>query len=194
MTNECFKEWLIKHDTCEKAVKWIGERDLATAWIECERADWMLWLTDEAEVDYRLVAPTVCEIVRKVLHLVPDGEDRPRDAIDTLERWARYRATNKELRKAAVAAGAADADAEAAAWATRAAAWATRAAWAAAANAAAAWGAAATDAAADAAAWADFHREAADMLRKAIPLQLIIDAMKVKLLADLEPAKGPGDD
>jgi hypothetical protein len=28
---------------CEEAIDWVGDRDLKTAWAECERADWMLW-------------------------------------------------------------------------------------------------------------------------------------------------------
>ena len=35
---------LTRLSACKEAVEWVGERDLPTAWAECERADWMLWL------------------------------------------------------------------------------------------------------------------------------------------------------
>lgn len=33
---------LVRLGACPEAVRWVGDRDLATAWAECERADWML--------------------------------------------------------------------------------------------------------------------------------------------------------
>ena len=81
---------------CSKAVEWAepyGD-DHARAWAECECGDWMLWLLGRlsgepgSDARRRLVL-AACACARLVLHLVPDGEDRPRVAIETAERWAR---------------------------------------------------------------------------------------------------------
>jgi hypothetical protein len=137
-------EILSKYDACAEAIEWAeSQPDAATAWAACERGDWLLWLAAKAHLDRKRLVQAACACARQALDYIPDGEDRPRLAIETAEAWARGEATIEELRKAA---GAANAAANAAAYAY-AAAWAG-AAWAAAANAAyaanaAAWAAAA---------------------------------------------------
>ena len=39
-----FKEELIALGACKEAVDWVDDRDLPTAWAECQRPDWMFWL------------------------------------------------------------------------------------------------------------------------------------------------------
>src|SRR3989304_4555450 len=39
-----FHDWLIEQDACAEAIEWTGDRDITTAWRECERGDWMHWL------------------------------------------------------------------------------------------------------------------------------------------------------
>lgn len=167
-------------NACDDAIEWLGERSAEQAWAECERGDWMLWLIGKIEGKYtpamRLCA---CEIVRTQLHLVPAGEERPRIAIETAERYASGNATADELQEASVAAEAA-ADtaaeaAEAAAWVAKAAAeaavaavWATEAAGAAAETAADA---------AEAAVWvteATVLKSFADIVRKHFPTPPVI--------------------
>ena len=119
-----------------------------------------------------------CDVAESVLHLVPEGEDRPRNAIEIRRRWLRGEASDDERSAAAAAADAAayadasaaaaaaadaaayaDASADAAAYAdASAAAYAAADAAAAAAAAAAAYAAAAAAAYADAAAAADAAR------------------------------------
>lgn len=70
---------------CPDALEWLGDRDAITAWRECHRADWMLWGALKIGIDRRLVTQMTCACARTVLHLVPDGEDRPRIAIETSE-------------------------------------------------------------------------------------------------------------
>lgn len=70
-----------------------------------------------------------CDIAERALRFVREGEDRPRQAIETARRFARGEATEEELSAARTAA---DAAADAAAWdpedaAARTAAW--NAAW-----------------------------------------------------------------
>lgn len=40
---------------CSDAIAWVGDRDLAAAWAECQRGDWMLWLAARFGVDRRLI-------------------------------------------------------------------------------------------------------------------------------------------
>lgn len=43
MTATALRAFLVAHNACEDALSWIGDRDLASAWAECQRSDWMLW-------------------------------------------------------------------------------------------------------------------------------------------------------
>jgi hypothetical protein len=38
-----FADELTKMRACPAAVDWVGDRSRATAWADCDRADWMLW-------------------------------------------------------------------------------------------------------------------------------------------------------
>lgn len=153
---------------CDAAIEWVGQRDLLTAWAECERADWMLWLCGHMAdrkgwPSRQQIVEVVCDIAESVLPLFEERypqDPRPRRAIGAARIWARAitpaaagaacRADAPAWRAAAAAAGAIAAGD---AWrAADAAAGAAGAPWRAAA------GAAAADAAADAAAW----RAAAD--------------------------------
>ncbi len=140
---------------CASAVDWVGDRDPATAWAECPRGDWLLWVAGRLGADRRTLVLAACACARDALRFVPSGETRPLAAIETAERWVRGEASIRDVRAAAAAAADARAAASsaAAAWAADAAD-AARAADAAASSAAAAWAAAAAAWAADAAAWA----------------------------------------
>jgi hypothetical protein len=177
---------------CEEAVEWAEPYStLADAWEKCERGDWMLWLAGKARAKLctrQQLVLAACECARLALGHVPAGEDRPRVAIETAERWARGEATLAEVRKAAAAAyatyaayAAAAANAAAAAYAADAAD--ADAAYAADAAADAAY-ADAADAAADAATAAAYAaadrikalREMADIVREQIPAKVIVAA------------------
>lgn len=128
---------LKQHDACESAIKWASQYpDLATAWDNCQRADWMIWLHNKkiiqiSDRDLRLFA---CDCVR---HTPIGGgrtawdlltDERSRNAVEVAERYANGEATDDELiaaEKAAraaawAAAGARAASAEASAWAFQA--------------------------------------------------------------------------
>ena len=185
MTRKQLMAYLRNHKACGDAVAWIKgseHQTLAEAWGACERADWMLWLVAELDVEYSpRLRLSACACARTALRFVPPGEDRPRLAIETAEKYARGEATDNELDAAWDAARAAARDtAGAAAWAAAGAAArdaARDAAWDAAWDAAdaAAWDAArdaagaAAWAAAGAAAWAAALREMADLVRGIIP-------------------------
>ncbi len=140
-------EQLEKLDACKPAIYWVSQQDSTQqAWQDCPRGDWMLWLLGKlsgpvgSESRKKLVL-TVCECARLSLHLIPEGEDRPRMAIETAEKYVRGDdgVTLESLKAASAAASAADAaaaDAAAAAAADAAAAAAVASASAAAADAA----------------------------------------------------------
>ena len=164
------KDKLIKIGACSEAVYWVGDRDIKTAWAECERADWMLWYAEHTGVDQKLIVLAACACARIALKHVPTGESRPLDAIQAAEKWAD---DPTEINRAAAEAAAWAAEAAARAAAGAAAGAAEAAAWAAAAAAGAeAWAAAAaTGAAAGAAAWSEAMKNMANIVRGIITLE-----------------------
>ena len=130
---------LSRLDACGKARTWAATQpDLQTAWTNCKRSDWMIWLLARTSLDQndprlRLMA---CDFAEAALVYVPAGEDRPRRAIEVARAFARGEATREEMAAAWAAARSAawdaarDAAGDAAGDAARDAAWA--AAWAAA--------------------------------------------------------------
>jgi hypothetical protein len=168
---------------CDQALAWAATQpDAATAWAVCERADWLLWIasrlatTDEAR---RRVALAACACARTALVHIPAGEDRPRLCIETIEAWTRGEATADQI--SAARRGAQDAAAAYAAYAAAAAAYA--AAYAAASADASVASASAADAAsvasasaadAAAAAWSDSLRRQASIVRRILPMPVVV--------------------
>jgi len=85
---------------CTDARIWAKTQpDLETAWRECKRSDWMLWLiarTTLSQDDSRLRF-MACDFAEAVLIYVPAGEDRPRRAIECARRFAAGDATRAEM-------------------------------------------------------------------------------------------------
>ena len=113
------KKWLTSNYACTESLEWLSDRDLDTAWAECPRGDWLLWLTAKAGIDRKRLVMSACSTAREALRFVPEGEDRPRIAIETAEAWCRSEATIEQVREArwnanAAAAAAYAADAAAA--------------------------------------------------------------------------------
>lgn len=105
-----------------------GHPDPASAFLACERADWLLSVLASNDADPQVLALTICDCVEDVLVYLPSDEPRPRLALQLARAWARGEATASEVWDASVAAsGAADALADrAAVCAARAAADAAR--------------------------------------------------------------------
>ncbi len=103
---------LKKQIACPRAINWVGDRNLETAWRECERADWMLWLcgrmqgTDGWSTRQEIVL-TACNCAESVLEIFekkyPHDKD-PRNAIATARAWAKGKASIEEVRSASFAA------------------------------------------------------------------------------------------
>jgi len=152
---------------CNDAVNWVGERDLATAWAECERADWMLWLCGrmigkDGWPTHQQIVLVVCLCAETALPIFEKKypkNDRPRKVIEAARAWANGTGTKAQARAAVAAA--ADAAYAAYAAAVAAAADAAYAAYAAAYAAAAYDAADAADAAYAAAAAAAATRAGA---------------------------------
>ena len=108
-----FKDKLVKMGACDDAVEWVGDRDEKTAWAECKRGDWMLWLIKnrhpKVTLAYRkkLVLCT-CDIAETVLKHVPADEKRPAEAIRIARAWANgEKVSLHDVKNAAAAAYAA---------------------------------------------------------------------------------------
>jgi len=106
-------------EACEEAVKWVGSRDFPTAWKECERADWMLWLVGKMKgkkgwptrQEIVLVTCDCAELVLPIFEKKYPADKRVRNCIEVTRNWANGKATIEEVRSASYAA---DADAYAA--------------------------------------------------------------------------------
>lgn len=100
MNNTHLINWLLRHDACGPSLTWIAGRDLATAWAECGRGDWMLWLAARAGMDRRVVVAACCACARTLLPRIPASETLPLSAIEAAERWCRGEASIDEVRAA----------------------------------------------------------------------------------------------
>jgi hypothetical protein len=174
-----FKEKLIKLIACKDAIDWAGDMTIEQVWETCDRGDWMLWLAAEVGVEKRLLVLTGAHCANTVRHLMKD--ERSINAVDVAIRYGEGKATEEELSAAyydAVAALAAvrAAAASAAAYYAAAAAAAVRAASAAAVADAAAASYAASYADAYAAAALN-RKQTADIVRKYIPVETIIEKL-----------------
>ncbi len=90
---------------CYEARGWLDtQTDARAAWETCERPDWLIWYACRRNVERKVLVRIACDCARTVLRFVPEGEERPRLAIEAAERWTRDEATIDEVRAAAYAA------------------------------------------------------------------------------------------
>jgi len=94
---------LLRLNACPESIEWASALTAEQAWETCERADWMLWLGTRI-CRPKLVVRAACSIARAALKHIPAGEDRPRIAIETAERWCSGDATLSEVKRASLAA------------------------------------------------------------------------------------------
>jgi hypothetical protein len=93
---------------CAEARLWLNtQTDPHVAWEMCERPDWMIWFARRRSVERKVLVRIACDCARTALRFVPEGEDRPRLAIEAAERWTLGEATIDEVRVAAAYAAAA---------------------------------------------------------------------------------------
>ena len=130
------KHWSDKYaklNPCPGAMAWLKTQPNArTAWSECQRGDWMLWLAGRlagppGDDSRRPLVLAACDCAELAKPYWPKGEDRPANALSVARSWARNEGATLDDARAAVAV--------AGAWAEAAGAAAWAAAWAAAAGA-----------------------------------------------------------
>jgi hypothetical protein len=106
------KQLLESKAACLEAIEWVGDRDLQTAWAECERGDWMFWLCGkmEGETDWpnrQQIVIAVCDCAELSLPIFEKKfpkDNRPRLAIETARKWANGIGTTEDVKKVADAA------------------------------------------------------------------------------------------
>ena len=157
-----FADRLRELEACEDSVEWVGDRDLSTAWSECETPEWMFWLVGimadkPGWTTRKQIVLVAADIAESVIHLVrPKDKDVCIAAIQAARDCAEGKIDQAAARAAAYAA-------RDAAYAARAAAYAADAAARAAADAAA-------DAAARAAAYAEKRKEICQWIRSKLQI------------------------
>src|ERR1700744_264189 len=103
--NKHWSDLLIDYPTIQR---YAINKDLSTFWQECPNGEWLLrFVHIDGNSDHKLVVKAACQIARLVLPLVKQGENRPRVAIETTEKWLVGEATLEEVKAAADAADAA---------------------------------------------------------------------------------------
>ena len=86
-------------DACRDAVEWVKVskcRSLETAWLKCERADWMIWYAgkkagpvgSESRLKLVLIACECAELVLPIFEKAYPKDDRPRKAIEAARAYA----------------------------------------------------------------------------------------------------------
>ena len=87
---------------CAAATHWAeSQPDAETAWRQCPRGDWLLWIAARLDIDRKLLTRAACACARTALPHVPAGEERPRLAIEMAEAWSRGEATVDDVHRAA---------------------------------------------------------------------------------------------
>ncbi len=170
MKNKPLAPLLASFHACAESLNWVGDRDLAAAWAECERTDWMLWLAGHARVDRKLLVQVAVACARTALPHTKDP--RVAECLEVVTRWTEGAATIEEVKVARKGALAAADAADAATYAAAAATYAADAAADAATYAA--------DAAADAADAADAAADAADAAADARRRALVAEELKTQ--------------
>ena len=120
-----FAQQLKRLGACSKAIEWVENKEFGEAWASCEDSYWLFWLAEKLGVNLKLFIQIACRCTRLVLHLVPKGEERPREAIEAAEGWLEGKVSVEEVQVVNDAAWAAIQAVKVDAWAARAAAWAT---------------------------------------------------------------------
>ena len=85
-------------------VKWAASRpetDFMTLWDETIDPVWLPHLAKAGGATHKQVVFALCAVVRLCLHLVPEGENRPRITIETTEAWCKGEATEEQVKETA---------------------------------------------------------------------------------------------
>jgi len=87
---------LEKLNACPDAIEYVKtQKSAKSAWKNCERGDWMLWLAKKLNVDDRKLTLAKARCADQVRHLMKD--QRSIDVLDACYRYARGEISRKEL-------------------------------------------------------------------------------------------------
>ena len=119
MTESAQMNWtddLRRLGACGGAIEWASTQpDLATAWANCKRGDWMLWLVAKASPskpmseERKPLVKAACDFMEEIALPVFErqcpGDQRARAAVDLVRRWlAVEKVTATEMKGVAAAA------------------------------------------------------------------------------------------
>lgn len=106
MNNKSFVRELKRLDACEEAVEWVKSHggNSTECWHDCERGDWMAWLAAKTPgITRRQLVGALADCTALSLKYYeaeyPDDK-RVRECINTCRRYAKDKATDKELETA----------------------------------------------------------------------------------------------
>ena len=99
-----FARQLHKLEDYPTVIRWVGDREFEEAWAICPGGEWMISLAEKLEVDSRLFVQIACRCARLVLPWVPEGEERPRKAIEAAEGYLEGKVSVEEVQDASAAA------------------------------------------------------------------------------------------
>lgn len=77
--------------------------DWQRLWNECPRGDWLLGLAARLEVERPLLVLAAAAAARTALEALPEGEARPKGALEVAEAWARGGASLDQCHEQALA-------------------------------------------------------------------------------------------
>jgi hypothetical protein len=92
----------------QEVLQFAEDKTFEQWWNTCPDGRWLLrFAGNDDSISRPQLVLAACACARLVLHLVKEGDDRPRIAIETAERWCHGLATIEEVQTAADAARAA---------------------------------------------------------------------------------------
>jgi len=103
---ESLLDLLLRLDACEDARTWaVTQPDLRTAWMVCQRADWMLWIAAML-LPRPVVVLAACDCAETTVHLIEDGGSQMAAllALHIAREWAEDREDPETVRAASDAA------------------------------------------------------------------------------------------
>ena len=97
---------LEKLHACSDAREYVKtQKTILSAWQNCERGDWMLWLAKKLNIDDKKLTMAKAICAKQVEHLMKD--QRSKDALQACFDYVNGKITREELNAAAYAADAA---------------------------------------------------------------------------------------
>jgi hypothetical protein len=119
LTKQEFLKLIVKNGACKDSIPWVESQEVETfqeGWEICERADYMLWLLAKMSdkpgwPSKNEVILACCDCAETALKFIPEGEERPKKAIETTRLYIKNKASIQDVRIAADAAYAYAADA-----------------------------------------------------------------------------------